>query len=140
MDVTKQDRRYNRSPKRQESLTNLLDYAKIYGGFEHAVILHQSKIVARSTHADNLDRMRDIALILEKTANYLSKAITIPDIETIVAQTSRGDSIACYFFKTKDHSLCAVVVLSKSRIPPSADKIFARTASGYERILRTTVS
>lgn len=138
MDVSKQDRRFNRSKTKQESLTNLLDYAKIYGGFEHAVIIHHGEIVARSTHTDQAVRMRDIALILHKSASYLSKASSLPDIETIVAQTSRGDSIACFFFKATNGSSCAVVALSKTRIPPSADKIFARTASGYERIIRTT--
>lgn len=82
--------------------------------------------------------MGDIALILDKSAGYLSKASAFPDIETIVAQTSRGDSIACYFFKATNGSSCAFVVLSKTRIPPSADKIFDKTASGYKRIMRTT--
>lgn len=139
MTANNQNRRFNRSEKKQESLTNLLDYAKIYGGFEHAVIIHNEKIVARSTHTDQAPRMKDIALILNKSAKYLAKAATFPDIETIMAQTARGDSVACYYFKFTDGSMCAVVVLSKTRIPPSADKIFARTASGYERITRTTV-
>lgn len=139
MTANNQDRRFNRSKKKLESLTNLLDYAKIYGGFEHAVILHNDQIVARSTHTDQAPRMKDIALILDKSASYLAKAASFPDIETIVAQTARGDSVACYYFKTTNGSRCAVAVLSKTRIPPSADKIFARTASGYERITRTTV-
>ena len=138
MAVTNQDRRFNRAETKQESLTNLLNYSKIYGGFEHAVIIHHREIVASSTHTDQDVRMKDIALILSKSADYLSKASSFPDIETIVAQTSRGDSVACYFFKAANGSSCAVVVLSKTRIPPSADKIFARTASGYERIMRTT--
>lgn len=139
MDVINKERRFNRSKTRQEALTNLLNYAKIYGGFDHAVIIHNGEVVARSHHADQSTRMKDIALILNRSAGYLSKAAAFPDIETMVAQTSRGDSVGCYFFKSKIGSPCAIVVLSKTRIPPSADKIFARTASGYERIIRTTI-
>ena len=140
MDAIKQERRFNRSETRQESLTNLLNYTKIYGGFAHAIILRKGEVVARSDQADQTPRMKDIALILEKTAGYLSKAATYPDIQTITAQTSRGDSVACYFFKADNGTPCAIVVLSKTRIPPSADKIFARAANGYERILRSTTS
>ncbi|WP_300672462.1 hypothetical protein [Desulfoluna sp.] len=140
MDATNQERRFDRSETKHESLTNLLNYGKMYGGFDHAVIIHNDKIVARSTHADQCLRMKDIGLILSRSAGYLSKAAAFPDIETIVAQTSRGNSVACYFFKPKNGSLCAIIALSKTRIPPSADKIFARTASGYERIIRTTIN
>ncbi|SCX76783.1 hypothetical protein [Desulfoluna spongiiphila] len=138
MDAIKQDRRFNRSDTRQESLTNLLNYSKIYGGFDHAIIIHRGDVVAKSNQADQFTRMKDIALILEKSAGYLSKAAAYPDIQTMVAQTSRGDSVGCYFFKSVSGAPCAIVVLSKTRIPPSADKIFARTATGYERIMRTT--
>jgi len=140
MDTIKQDRRFNRSNTKQEALTNLLDYAKIYGGFAHAIIIHRGEVIARSNHTDQSNRMKDIALILEKSAGYLAKAAAFPDIQTMVAQTSRGDSVGCYFFKPATGDPCAIVVLSKTRIPPSADKIFARTAGGYERILRTTTA
>ncbi len=130
MDVSKQDRRFNRSKTKHESLTNLLDYAKIYGGFEHAVIIHHGEIVARSTHTDQAVRMRDIALILQKSASYLSKASSLPDIETIVAQTSRGDSIACFFFKATNGSACAIVALSKTRIPHPPTKSLRERPAG----------
>lgn len=129
------DRRTNRSDNQRDSLTNLLDYTRMKGGFQQALIVDdEGELVASSTPMGDAATLAPMASVLQKTAGTLSGPISFRQAETVVIQATQGNSMACHFFEGKFDG--AVIATIDGKMPSSAEKILASTAESCLRIIQ----
>lgn len=134
MTEVKQERRTKRSTNQRDALTHLLDYTRIKGGFDQALIVDDDgELVACSTPIGDAATLAPMAWILQKAAGTLSGPASFKKADTIIIQVSEGKSLACHFIK--DRLDGAILATTDGKMPPSTEKILAGTVESYLRIM-----
>ncbi len=134
MTEVKQERRTKRSTNQRDALTNLLDYARIKGGFDQTFIVDDDgELVAYSTPIGDAATLAPMAWVLQKAAGTLSGPASFKKAETILIQVSEGKSLACHFIKDRFDG--AILATIEGKMPPSTEKILAGTVESYLRIM-----
>ncbi|WP_300672460.1 hypothetical protein [Desulfoluna sp.] len=134
MTEVRQERRINRSTNQREALNNLLDFTRLKGGFDQALIVDDDgELVATSIPIGDAAALAPMAWVLQKAAGTLSGPASFKKAETIIIQVSEGKSLACHFIR--DWFEGAILATIDGKMPPSTEKILAGTAESYMRIM-----
>lgn len=134
MTDVKQERRTNRSSNQREALDNLLDYARLKGGFDTIFIVDDDgELVAYSKPIGDAASLAPMAWVLQKAAGTLPGPVSFEKAETVVIQVAEGKSLACHYIRGWFNG--AILATVEGKMPSSTEKILAGTVESYLRIL-----
>lgn len=134
MTATTQERRTKRSTNQREALTNLLDYTRLKGGFDQALIVDEDgELVAASPITGDAAAIAPMAWVLKKAIGTLSGSASFEKADTVIIQVAEGTSLACLFIR--DWFEGAILATCHGNMPASSDKILAGAAESYLRIM-----